>query len=491
MSPLTKSSLIHALASVSLAALLAGCATVGPNFKSPEAPTTSGYAMAGDASPAQARIDSAAAAAGGPWWSAFGSPALDAVIRQAVADSPTLEEADATLSQAQSALSQARGEAGPQVDVTAGAHRTRANLQAFGFTGFGGVELSNPTFSLYSLGGSVGYDIDLFGGQRRRIEGAAARADAQARRADAAYLTLTSNVALQAVTIATLQAQIEAINQMIAADQANVDLVRKAGALGGSTSSAKVAAQSQMEKDRALLPPLESQLAAARHALAVLVGKAPADWTPPAFSLAEMNLSAPIPVALPSELVRKRPDILAAEADLHAATADIGVATANLYPNISLTASITQGSLKPADIFSYDASAWDLGANLTAPIFNGGALRAERQQAREAARAASARYQRTVLTAFGQVADAMSALAADDEAIAAYGRSQAQADESLRLSKVAFEKGGGTLLEVLDAQRESHDARSDLVRAQGQRLADAVRLFAASGADWRIAAGGN
>jgi outer membrane protein TolC len=122
---------------------------------------------------------------------------------------------------------------------------------------------------------------------------------------------------------------------------------------------------------------------------------------------------------------------------------------------------------------------------VTAPIFNGGALKARRQQAREAAVASSARYQQTVLTAFAQVADALSALAADDAAIAAYGRSETQAGESLRLARVAYDKGGGTLLEVLDAQRRVHEVQASRVRAQGQRLADVVRLFAASGADWR------
>ncbi|MBO9709548.1 MAG: efflux transporter outer membrane subunit [Caulobacter sp.] len=486
MSPSTKIRPALTVATfASLAALVSACTTVGPNFQRPDAPATADYAAKGDAAPAAARLDAAPAAVQGPWWEALGSPKLDAVIRQALVDSPTLAEADATLRQSQAALAQARGAAGPQVDGTAGFNRERANLQAFGFTSFGDVTLSNPTFSLYSVGGSVGYDLDLFGGRKRRIESQAARVEAQARRSDAAYLSLTSNVALQALTIATLNAQIDAVRQMIAADEANIGLVRRANALGGSTATAKVSAQSQLEADRALLPPLEGQLAAARHALALLVGKAPADWTAPDFTLTELNLQGSAPVALPSTLVRKRPDILAAEADLHAATAEIGVATADLYPDIKLTASLTQGALKPGDIFSYDASGWNLGAGLTAPIFNGGALKARRQAAREEATAASARYQQTVLSAFAQVADALSALAADEAGLAAYDRSRAQADESLRLARVAFDRGGGTMLEVLDAQRRTHEIQSAQVRAQGQRLVDVVRLFAATGADWR------
>lgn len=479
MSPTTK--LLTALLAASS---LSACATVGPDFKAPEAPETASTLGAGEAAPAAARLNVEAANAG-PWWTALNSPELDATIRQALKDSPTLAEADATLAQSQSALAQARGVAGPQVTGNAGLARERANLQAFGFTGFGDIQLSNPTFSLYSIGGAVSYDLDLWGGNKRRIEGAAARAEAQGRRAEAAYLSLTANVALQAATIATLRAQIASVEQMIADDQANIDLIHKANALGGSTSLAKVSAASQLEEDRGRLPALQGELAAARHALAVLVGKAPADWSAPAFALATLNLSAPVPVALPSQLVRKRPDILAAEAELHAATADIGVTTADLYPNIKLSASLTQGSLKPGDLFSYDASGWDIGAGLTAPLFDGGALKARRQQAREAARAASARYQQTVLTAFGQVADALSALSADETALAAQGRAEQQAAERLRLAKVAFDKGGGTLLEVIDAQRTLNAARSARARAEGQRLVDAIRLFAATGADWR------
>lgn len=480
MSPTTKKLIAALLAALSLSA----CATVGPDFKAPDAPKTASPLGAGETAPAAARLDAANANAG-PWWTALNSPELDATIRQALKDSPTLAEADATLAQAASALAQARGVAGPQVTGDAGVARQRANLQAFGFTGFGDIQLSNPTFSLYSVGGAVSYDLDLWGGNRRRIEGAAARAEAQGRRAEAAYLSLTANVALQAATIATLRAQIASVERMVADDNANIELIRKANALGGSTNLAKVSAASQLEQDRTQLPALQDQLAAARHALAVLVGKAPADWSAPAFDLSTMVLGAPVPVALPSRLVRKRPDILAAEAELHAATADIGVATADLYPDLKLTASLTQGSLKPGDLFSYDASGWDLAAGLTAPIFDGGALKARRQQAREAARAASARYQQTVLTAFGQVADALSALAADEAALAALSRAQAQAEERLRLARIAFDKGGGTMLDVVDAQRTLNAARSARARVEGQRLADAIRLFAATGADWR------
>lgn len=464
--------------------ILAGCATVGPNFVRPVAPTTTGYAMSGDAPVEGARTVSLADGRGA-WWSAFNSADLDRIIRQALADSPTLAEADARLAASREALAQARGGGLPQVDAVAGVKRQRANLQSFGFSDFGGVSVSNPTFSLYSIGGAVRYDLDLFGGERRRVEGATARVEAEARRAEAAYLTLTANVALQAVTIATLDEQIAATRRMIEADQASLDLVHRAIALGGSTSGARVEARKQLLEDQALLPPLQAELAAARHALARLVGKAPGDWAVPGFSLDGFTLSGPVPVALPSELVRQRPDILAAEADLHAATADVGVATADLYPKLSLTGSFAQGALKPMDLFSYDASGWDFGAGLTAPLFDGGVLRSRKRAAQATALAADARYRQTVLVAFVQVSDALQALAADDAAIAIQLRAQTDADDNLGLVQQAYRRGGDTLAGVHEAERRRGEAAADLARARGRRLADVVRLFAATGGDWR------
>lgn len=474
------------IAALSLASGLAlsGC-TVGPDFVSPQAPAVSGYAMKGDPQPTS--ITLAAGATAGPWWTALSSPVLDTTVRSALETSPTLDEADATLAQARATLAAAQGRSLPQVDANAGAARQRVNLQSFGFSGFGDTPVENPTFPLYSLGAAVSYDLDLFGGNRRRTEAAAARAEAQGWRSEAAYLTLTANVALQAITIATLEAEIDALQSSIADDQQTVDLIAKAAELGGSTEAARIQAVTQLERDRALLPGLQGQLAQAKHALAVLSGRIPGAWSPPDFAIGDFRVAAAVPLTLPSELVRRRPDIRAAESDLHAATADIGVATANLYPDISLSASITQGSQGLGSIFSYDSSAWTLASGLTAPIFNGGTLEAERQAAVAAAQAADARYRQTVLKAFGEVADALSAIATDEATIAAQRRTEDHASESLRLSRIAFREGGGTLLEVLQAQRDHNQAKADRIRAEGQRLADIVRLFAATGADWRTA----
>jgi NodT family efflux transporter outer membrane factor (OMF) lipoprotein len=471
-------SIERTLALAAAAAALAACTTVGPNFHRPAAPTVAGYAMNGDASPAGVRL-AADAQAAGPWWRSLGSAQLDAVMADALAGNQTLAQADATLEKARADVAAARGAKAPQVDANAGAQRERINTQAFGFTGF-----PSPTINLYSIGATVSYDLDLFGGERRRVESAQALADAQARRADAAYLTLTGNVAAQAVKIAGLRAEIAAVARILADDQQTIDIVHKAVALGGAAPSATVSGEAQLAQDQALAPPLEQQLAQARHALALLVGRSPGEWTAPDFAFDSFSPPAEIPISLPSALVHQRPDILAAEADLHAATADIGVATANLYPDIRLEAGLTQEALSPLTLFSFNSTAWNAGVGLTAPLFHGGTLRAKQRAAQAQARASLAQYRQTVLSAFVQVADVLTALAEDDARLTDLDRAQAAASANLDNARTAYRLGGGALLPVIDAQRQLARARLNRVETAGQRLIDLVMLYAATANDW-------
>jgi NodT family efflux transporter outer membrane factor (OMF) lipoprotein len=468
-------------ASVSALALSA-CATVGPNFKAPDAPqgpAAAGYAMRGDASPAGVRLSPETRVAG-PWWQAFGSADLDRVVRQALTDSPTLVEANATLQRVQQQAAAVRGAQAPQVDASGSAQRERINTQAFGFTGF-----PSPTISLYSVGANVAYDLDLFGGRKRATEAASARAEAAARQADAAYLTLSGNVAMQAMRVASLRAQLATLKQVAADDRRLLDMIHAAQRAGSEAPSATSGGEAQLAEDEAMAPPLQRDLDAARHQLALLVGKSPAEWSAPDFDLAAITSPGDVPVSLPSELVRKRPDILAAEAELHAATADVGVAVANQYPSIRLTANLTQAAIEPQSLFNYAASGWNLMAGVSAPIFHGGTLKAQRKGAEAEARAAFARYQQTVIRAFVQVSDVLAALASDQQQIAALKRAEAASAANARDAQTAYRLGGGTLLQVIDAQRTLNRARRASVQAEGQRLGDLVQLYTATAADWR------
>jgi len=469
----------RAAAACAAAGILCACTTVGPNFSSPSAPAAKGYAMAGDEG-ASVAVLTAQARVAGPWWRSLGSSDLDAVMDRALAGNQSVAAAVASLRKAREELAVARGDAAPKVDASAGAERARINTEAFGISGF-----PSPTINLFSVGATVSYDLDLFGGQKRRIESAAAMAEAQERRADAAYLTLTGNVALQAVQIAGLRARIATLKAILADDRRAIDIVGAAEAAGGEAPSASTTGKAQLAEDEALLPSLAQQLARARHALALLVGEPTAAWAPPDFAFDAFTPPARIPVAIPSALVRRRPDILAAEADFHADVARVGVATADLYPDIRLEAGFTQTALTPASLFSYASSGWYFGPALTTPIFHGGALRAEKRAAEAQARASLAQYRQTVLGAFTQVADALAALAHDDDQIAASSKAQSVAEAALNDAWAAWRLGGGAFLAVVRAQRQLNRERLALVEARGQRLADVVNLYAATAADWR------
>jgi NodT family efflux transporter outer membrane factor (OMF) lipoprotein len=466
------------LGALALAGLLAGC-KLGPNFASPETAPEPGYVAAGEqGGPRDVQTVALGERLAESWWTLFRSPKLDAVVRQAIAGNHDLAASKATLAQSWEAVNATFGGLYPQLDLNAGVSRQQVNLAAFGFTG------PNPTFNLYSLGPTVNFDLDVFGATKRRVESLAAHADSDAYQLSAAYLTLTGGAATQAVQIASLRAQIQANEEIVANDEKNLQLVRTAEAAGTGTRVEALSAESQLANDRTLLPPLRQQLSQARHALALLVGKTPADWSPPDFDLAELTLPTRLPVVLPSALVHDRPDILAAEADLHAATADIGVATARLYPDISLSAAFSQGAPHIGDLFSGAFTAWSVGGALAAPLFHGGTLSAEKRGAEDAAKAALARYQQVVLKAFVQVADLLQALAHDEELVAEEQHAQGAAEASLNLARLSYAAGNTGVLQVLDAQRQFQQARLGLVRAEAQRYLDTVQLFVATAHGW-------
>jgi NodT family efflux transporter outer membrane factor (OMF) lipoprotein len=468
-----------AIVFVAATVMLAACQTVGPNFKSPDAPKVADYAMAGDSAPAIARLSPDTRTAG-PWWTALGSPDLDNVMDQALAGNQTVAAADADLEKSMAEAGAARGALDPRLDLASNAARERINFQTFGFP-----NIPNPTLNVYNIGGTVSYDLDLFGGGRRTLEAARATAESEKWRADAAYLALTGNVALQAVRMAGLRAEIDAIAEIIADDKHDLDLIHAAEAAGGEPASATTGGRAQLAADETLLPAVQRDLAAARHALSALVGKSPAEWEPPDFAFAGFAPPDQIPIALPSNLVRNRPDILAAEAMLHADTARIGVALANLYPDVRLSGNLTQGAVTPGNLFIYNSTGWMVGPSLSAPLLNGGALRAQKRAAEAQARASLAQYRQTVLTAFAQVADVLTALAHDDDQLSAVDDAQSAAQAALDDARTALRLGGGTMLDLVEAQRRLDRARLQKVQAQGRRLLDIVTLFTATAADWR------
>jgi NodT family efflux transporter outer membrane factor (OMF) lipoprotein len=242
-----------------------------------------------------------------------------------------------------------------------------------------------------------------------------------------------------------------------------------------------LSAQSQIASDMTLLPALRQDLAISRHALAVILGRVPASELPANVDLDQIALPHEIPVTLPSELAHRRPDILAAEAQLHAATSAVGIAESNLYPKIQLSASVGQQSLTVGALFDRASMAWSLISGVTAPIFDGGSLRAEKRAAVAAMHASAAIYEQTVLEAFAQVADMLEALDHDAEQLAAQSQAQQTAQASLDLARASYREGNTNLLQVLDAQRIYQRARLGYVKSKVKRYLDTVQLFLALG----------
>jgi NodT family efflux transporter outer membrane factor (OMF) lipoprotein len=417
------------------------------------------------------------------WWELFQSRDLDLLVREAMQNSLTIEAAKARVAQAQEAVVATSSALYPQVGFNAGAARQKLSATSFGLSP--NQFPLPPNFNLFQIGASASYTVDSSGATRRSVERDAALAELPRHQLDAAYLTLTGDTIAEAIQIAAVHAQLEALDEILAIDQQNLELVGKERRAGTVPDSDVIVAEAQLATDRTLRPPLEQQLNQAEHLLAVLIGRAPGAWSPPALELSKVELPRELPVSLPSQLVHLRPDILAAEAQLHAASAEVGVATAQLYPSLTLSASGSTGALTGSDLFSPASLVWSMAAGLTQPIFDGGLRRAQRRAALAAFKGSSADYQETVLLAFAQVADALTALQHDGALLAAQQHAMDMASQSVHLQRISYEAGGSGLLSLLDAQRQYQQALLGYVRAQAQRYEDTAQLLVATGGGWR------
>ncbi|HEY6452538.1 MAG TPA: efflux transporter outer membrane subunit [Steroidobacteraceae bacterium] len=461
-----------------LAGVLCGC-VAGPDFVPPAQHASERYTAA-PLPHVELATQSAPATSSSPWWAALNDPRLDATIREALEHNRDLAAARATLGQMQQLAAASEGARYPQVDLDASTGR-----QKYGAAFLGPERL--PPFTFFSVGASVSYMFDFAGGVRRTVERQRALADYQQHEADAAALSLSGNVALQAIAAASARAQIDSLEALLQDDRTDLKLVQDAFAAGSANRVDVLNAQSQLANDQTLLPPLRRALSSADDALAVLAGHAPAEWSAPDFTLDEFTMPAQLPRTLPAELAHHRPDILASEAQLHAATAAVGIAAANLYPQINLTATAGLQATALHALFDAGSAAGGLTGGLTQPLFNHGTLRARARAADDAMHAALASYEQVVLHSFGQVADALQALDQDAELRASEQSAVSISSENLALTRESYTAGNTGVLQVLEAQRQSQQARLGLVRAQAQRYQDTVQLLLALGG--RVPAG--
>ncbi|HET6306682.1 MAG TPA: efflux transporter outer membrane subunit [Rhodopila sp.] len=459
------------------ALVLAGCA-VGPDFVAPARPGETNYVKGQAATTStnpsgettqQIHLGGALEA---DWWTRLQSPDLDRTVALALSANRTLDVARANLAKASEGVKVARAGLLPQIDAIGGVEHQR-----YGAYFLGSNAATFMPYSAYTAGVGVSYDLDAFGGTRRTIEMAAADRDVQQEALRAAQLNVASATVLEALQIASIRAQIDVVNSVVASDRKTLGLVQALEKAGSSTDQDVTTAQSQLDRDQALMPALHQQLNMAQDALAALVGRSPAEWSAPDFSLAGMILPQDVPLVVPSELVRARPDIRAAEAQLHAASAAVGIATADLYPRINLSSTVAEQGLLggPAGI------AWGVVGGLSAPIFHGGALMAGRRAAQDAYQGAFAQYQQTVLTAFAQIADTLHGLQNGADDVLAQKRALDSASKALGLNRATYSVGSTSILRVLDSQRLQQLAELSLVQARTERIVQTVNLFVAAG----------
>jgi NodT family efflux transporter outer membrane factor (OMF) lipoprotein len=468
------------VAALAAGLMLAGCAS-GPDFHRPEPPATQAYrteplpqTLGGDGEPVQRLM--AGTEPGAHWWTRFESPALDQLVQRALAANQTVAAAAAALDEAQELVTARRGTSLPQVELDAGIGREKYGAQ------FLGPLPKPPPFTYFSVGPAVHYTLDFTGGISRGVEQQRAVAEYRGQQLAAAQLAISGNAVMQALQIAALRAQLDTVEELLERDRRNLDLVQQAHEAGSVSQLDVISAQSQLASDTTQLPPLRESLGVAEHALAVILGVAPGDSALPELDLAHIALPGELPLSVPSELARRRPDILAAEAQLHAATAAVGIAQSNLYPHLTLTAAIGQQSIRAADLFDPASTAWSLTSGLVAPLFDGGTLHAQHRASLAALQASAANYRQTVLEALAQVANALQALDQGAEQLQAQANAQRAASQTADLTRQAYDAGEVSVLQVLDAERRYQQARLGYVRAQAQRYLDTAQFFLALGA---------
>lgn len=462
--------------------VLAGCA-VGPDFRRPAAPESSKYiadSMALQTESAPTVLGQAQRLVVGlpiqaQWWRSLGSPALDALIEDAFAQSPTLASAQAALRQAQ-ALYAARAGATqyPQLDMGVGAQRQRLDPIVQGQSG------PAREFDFYNASLGVRYQVDIAGGNRRALEAMMARADYGRFELEAARLALAANLAAAAITRAQLAAQVEAMDATLEMQEEQLRLAHQRVQIGQAVPDELLALEVEVEQVRAERTDLSKLRVQAEHLLSVLAGRSPGEGGIPAFTLADFTLPAELPLIVPSELVRRRPDIQAAEALMQVASAEYGVAVAKLYPQLDISASFGAQALSSSALFGGGSAVWNMIAQFVQPLFNP-SLSAEKRAALAALDAATANYQSVVLDALRNVADVLVALEHDARILVALAAADDAAQRSAESVQRQVALGAASYIQALVAQQQLHRSRVGLAAAQAQRLSNSVALYQAMG----------
>lgn len=474
-----------ALGPVAICWLVAGC-TVGPDFVSPARPPVKSFLPAsrqtmpvGGSGVGAQRIV-AGASLSNEWWGLFRSPALSDLIRRGLDQNADIKAQEAAIRAAQAMALAQRGALFPSVSAEYNFTRQKVATESQTSNAPSGASI----YSVHTAQLSVGFVPDVFGGTRRAIEVADTQVEVEEVKRQAAVLTVTASIAQAAIQEASFREQIAVTRRIIQAQTQVLDLLKRQEAAGQISLQDVVAQETAVAQARLLLPPLERQLEQQRNLLAVLTGAFPGNYSYDAFALGSFRLPRELPVSLPADLVRQRPDIVIAEAGVHVASAQVGIAIANRLPQIKIGGTVGSAASALSKLFSGGTGLWTFAADVAQPLFDGYSLYYKQKAAEETLAQSVEQYRGVVLVAFQNVADALVALEADAKAVAAAIAAERAAARSIQLLRNQLEQGQISLPSLLTAQQAYLQTSLARVQAEASRLANTVALFQALGGGW-------
>jgi NodT family efflux transporter outer membrane factor (OMF) lipoprotein len=482
------------------AAALAGC-TVGPNYQTPTVATPPAYQEAAAVPGASAATANLTA-----WWSRFHDPVLDSLVQRALAGNLDVASGVSRIREARQQVIIAGAAALPHVNFSPSVNNTMLSKNAGfsqlagAFSGGGkgggapgsgagggavGIGLPGTDFTTYAVGFDASWELDLFGQTRRSVEAARGREEAEVWSLRDSEVSVAAEVAVDYLTLRALQRQIDVATREETRQKDLLTLVDARREAGFATRLEVSQQENQLATSRSQRPTLEAEARGEIHALGVLIGQPPealaAELTPVA---AEPAPPPAVPVGLPSELLRRRPDVRMAERNLAAATADVGVAVGDLYPQINLTGSADLISQSLKNLVSGNSIQTSLTAMLVEHVFDGGRIRANIKAAKEARIQAYLAYQKSVLTALRDTEDALARYSAEQRRNVQLRAAAEAAERAYQVSEARYESGLVDFINVLNAEGAVFTAQTQLAQSDGQLDQDLVSLYKALGGGW-------
>ena len=477
----------HTVLLTALTLPVTGCAAFGPSRNPPKMPQPQHYSVQAQ----RAELPSADSIAQNlytgarpvpEWWKAYQSPELNELVEEGLKNSPTLAAAQSTLEAAREQLrSQVGGSELPSLDGEFIPGRVHS-------PGIPGTPKSQPLrFNIFSAEVSAAYNFDFFGATRLANRALAGHVQQQAYELEATRRALATNIVRATINTAGLAEQVAATDRLVELGEQRARDIAGRYKLGSATSEEMLAAEQDAANAAATLPSLRAQALAVRHAQAVLLGRTP-DRAPSPISLEALHLPESIPVSLPTDLLHRRPDILAAEAAVRAAADQAGAATADLFPSLKLSASYGRGGFDWSALTSPAGAISSVAGSLTQPLFHGGALKARKRQYQASYEASVSQYKQTVLSAFQNVADTLVALEEDANTVAQTKRAEVAAGDTRSDTESRYKLGATPFYATLTAGQQYQNAHVQYIRARASRLADTAALFDSMGDAERVAA---